>query len=145
MLRITSRHNPRLQEAERLFASARDRRKAGKCVLEGEHVIAAFAQRHGAPESLIVSEDALARPGTAALTAQFAERTLVVPEPLLAELAALPAGVGLIAVVPAPAPKPSAPADFCLLIDDVQDPGNVGSMLRTAAAAGVRQVLLSRQ
>jgi TrmH family RNA methyltransferase len=57
----------------------------------------------------------------------------------------LPAGVGVIAVVPAPSPKPAAPADFCLLIDDVQDPGNVGSMLRTAAAAGVRQVLLSKQ
>ena len=145
MLHISSRHNPRLQEAARLFASARDRRKAGKCVLEGEHVIAAFAQRHGAPESLIVSEDALARPCTAALIAQFAERTLVVPEALLAELAVLPAGVGVIAVVTAPAPQPSAPADFCLLIDDVQDPGNVGSMLRTAAAAGVRQVLLSKQ
>lgn len=145
MLRITSRHNPRLQEAGRLFASARDRRKAGKCVLEGEHVIAAFAQRHGAPESLIVAESALDRPGTATLAAQFSERTLIVPETLLAELAVLPAGVGMIAVVAAPAPQPCAPADFCLLIDDVQDPGNVGSMLRTAAAAGVRQVLLSKQ
>ena len=35
-------------------------------------------------------------------------------------------------------------ADFCLLLDDVQDPGNVGSMLRSAAAAGVGQVLLSK-
>jgi RNA methyltransferase, TrmH family len=145
MLRITSRHNPRLQEASRLIASARDRRKAGKCVLEGEHLIEAFAQRHGAPETLIVSEDALGRPGTASLAERFRERTLVVPATLLAELAALPAGVGLIAVVPAQAPAPAAPADFCLLIDDVQDPGNVGSMLRTAAAAGVRQVLMSRQ
>lgn len=144
MLRITSRHNPRLQEASRLIASARDRRKAGKCVLEGEHLIEAFAQRHGAPETLIVADDALTRPGTSALAERFAERTLIVPSALLAELAALPAGVGTIAVVPALTPAPSAPADFCLLIDDVQDPGNVGSMLRTAAAAGVRQVLMSK-
>ncbi len=56
----------------------------------------------------------------------------------------MPAGVGIIAVVPALTPAPAAPADFCLLIDDVQDPGNVGSMLRTAAAAGVRQVMMSK-
>ena len=37
------------------------------------------------------------------------------------------------------------PADFCLLLDDVQDPGNVGSMLRSAAAAGVARVLLSKR
>ena len=145
MLRITSRQNPRLQEASGLISSARDRRKAGKCVLEGEHLIDAFAQRHGAPETLIVSEDALSRPGAAALARRFPERTLIVPATLLAELAALPAGVGMIAVVPALRPAPSAPADFCLLIDDVQDPGNVGSMLRTAAAAGVRQALLSKE
>ena len=36
-------------------------------------------------------------------------------------------------------------ADFCLLVDDVQDPGNLGSMLRSAAAAGVVQVLLSKR
>ncbi len=113
-------------------------------MLEGEHLVEAFAQRYGSPETLIVSEDALLRFGTAALAERFKERTLVVSAALLAELAALPAGVGMIAVVPALMPVRSAPAEFCLLVDDVQDPGNVGSMLRTAAAAGVRQVLLSK-
>ena len=40
MQRVTSRQNPRLREAIGLIASARDRRKAGKCVLEGEHLVA---------------------------------------------------------------------------------------------------------
>ena len=40
--------------------------------------------------------------------------------------------------------SPAPDSDFCLLLDDVQDPGNVGSMLRSAAAAGVAQVLLSK-
>ena len=53
-------------------------------------------------------------------------------------------GVGMLAVVPAVPAHSAAPADFCLLLDDIQDPGNVGSMLRSAAAAGVAQVLLSR-
>ena len=145
MQRVTSRNNPRLREAARLIASSRDRRKAGKCVLEGEHLVAVYAARRGAPEFLIVTEEAVARPGVRALADVHSGRTLVVPAGLFAELAALPAGVGLLAVVATPAAVPAAPGAFCLLVDDVQDPGNVGSMLRTAAAAGVAQVLLSKR
>jgi TrmH family RNA methyltransferase len=92
---------------------------------------------------LVVAEDCLARPGVAALAARFPRETLVVPAPLFAELATLPAGVGILAAIAAPVPAPAAAADFCQLLDDVQDPGNVGPMLRSAAAAGVAQVLLS--
>jgi len=143
--RVTSRHNPRLREAVRLVASARDRRKAGKCVLEGEHLVQVYSARRGAPETLIIADDALARPAVRALADRHGDRTLVVPPALFAELATLPVGIGMLAVVAAPRPPDCAPADFCLLLDEVQDPGNVGSMLRSAAAAGVVQVLLSKR
>lgn len=145
MQRVTSRNNPRLREAARLIASSRDRRKAGKCVLEGEHLVDVYSARRGAPECLIVTEEALARPGVRALADAHSGRTLVVPAGLFAELATLPAGVGVLAVVATPATAPAVPGDFCLLLDGVQDPGNVGSMLRTAAAAGIAQMLLSRR
>ena len=144
MLRVTSRNNPRLKEAARLVASSRDRRKAGKCILEGEHLVDAYAQRHGAPEVLVVSEPFLQRPGARALAERFDDRTLVVPEKVFDAIAVLPAGVGMLAVVSAPR-EPAGPDDaFCLLLEAVQDPGNVGSMLRSAAAAGVKLVCLSR-
>jgi TrmH family RNA methyltransferase len=141
---VTSRHNPRLSEAAALLASSRERRKSGKCVLEGLHVIATYAERHGAPETLIVADAALARPEVRAFVDLHPRQTLIVPESLLAATASLPASVGLIAVVPTPQPASVGQADFNLLVDDVQDPGNIGSMLRSAAAAGVAQVLLSR-
>ncbi len=144
MQRVTSRQNPRLREAARLVGSARDRRKAGRCVLEGEHLVAVYQARHGSPETLIVTDEALAHEPVRAIAARDPARTLVVPAALFAELATLPAGVGMLAVVPTPRPQAIVPADFCLLLDDVQDPGNVGSMLRSAAAAGVTQVLLSK-
>lgn len=144
MLRISSRNNPRLKEAARLVASARDRRKAGRCVLEGEHLVAVYAQRRGAPETLLVAEPCLERAGVRALAERFDDRTLIVPEKLFDELSVLPAGVGVLAVVPAPRPQLATAGRFCLLLDGVQDPGNVGSMLRTAAAAGVSDVYLSR-
>jgi len=112
-------------------------------VLEGEHLVAVHAARGGVPETLIVTDEALARPAVRALAERYAERTLVVPATLFGELATLPAGVGMLAVVATPKPPAAAPGDFCLLLDEVQDPGNVGSILRSAAAAGVAQVLLS--
>lgn len=144
MPRITSRDNPRLKTAVRLIASSRERRKVGRCVLEGEHLIAAYIARHGAPETLIVCEPALARPEVKALLAQVpSPATLVIAGNHWAELAQLPAALDALAVVTAPAPTFRRAAEFCLLLEAVQDPGNVGSILRSAAAAGVTQVFLS--
>src|SRR4029453_11389543 len=94
--------------------------------------------------SLIVTDEAVARAAVRALVDRHSDRALVVPEPLFDEIATLPAGVGGLPVIDPPAPPPPSRADFCLLVDDVQDPGNVGSMLRTAAAAGAAHVLLSK-
>lgn len=113
-------------------------------MLEGEHTIAAFVARRGVPETLIVDETWLDRSGVRALAQAGGERTLAIPATLFAELATLPEGIGIVAVVPAPRPAPATPSDFCVLLDDVQDPGNVGSVLRSAAAAGVTQAWLSK-
>ena len=106
--------------------------------------MAVYAERIGAPRSLIVTDEALARPAVRALVEQFSDSAVVVTESLFDEIATLPPGVGVLAVIETPASRPPALADFCLLIEDVQDPGNVGSMLRTAAAAGAAHVLISK-
>jgi len=145
MQRVSSRQNPRLLEAMRLIASSRDRRKAGKCVLEGEHLISVYLDRMAAPEYLLVVNERLADPRILALMARMPARDVIaVSSALFAEVATLPAAVGVLAVVPTPRPEVPSPARFHLLLDDLQDPGNVGTILRTAAAAGVEQVLLSK-
>lgn len=145
MQRITSRQNPRLAEARRLAQSSRERRKAGRCILEGEHLVAVYCDRVGPPELLIVVDDAVDDPRIAALAARVpATASLAVPAALFAEIAALPVDIGVLAVVATPRPALPSPGRFCVLLDDVQDPGNVGTILRTAAAAGVDQVLLSK-
>ncbi|MEP7064129.1 MAG: RNA methyltransferase [Betaproteobacteria bacterium] len=145
MTRVTSPDNPRLKEAARLIASSRDRRKSGRCVLEGAHAIDAYCRRIGHPETLLVADDAEADPAIAALMARVPpSRTLTVTRAMLGELATLPADIGAIAVIDTPVAAPAPAGDFCLLLEDVQDPGNVGSMLRSAAAAGVGQAYLSR-
>lgn len=114
-------------------------------MLEGEHLISVYCDRIGAPEALVVRDASLDDQRLRALIARVpASRILIVPTAMFAEMASLPAQVGAIAVVPTPAPEPAPPGDFCLLLEDVQDPGNVGSILRSAAAAGVRQAWLSQ-
>jgi len=144
-LRIESRHNERLREVARLIASSRERRKSGRCVLEGAHLIGVYQERIGAPETLVVVDDRADQPDIARLIAHAAPaRALVVPRRLFSEIATSPADVGVLAVVRTPRAEAPDAGDFCLLLEDVQDPGNVGSIIRTAAAAGVEQVLLSR-
>lgn len=143
MPRVTSRDNPRLKAVARLIASSRERRKTGRCVLEGEHLIAVYCARYGAPETLVVCESALERREVRAMLQQVEPRAaLVVDDERWPDLA-LPQAVEALAVVPAPTPVFNATGEFCLLLEDVQDPGNVGSILRSAAAAGVTQVFLS--
>lgn len=144
MRRIESRHNERLREVGRLIASSRDRRKSGRCVLEGPHLVDVYVDRVGPPETLVVLDDARGRADVEALLQRVpANRTFVVTRARFAELATSPADVAVLAVVTTPKFATSTTARFCLLIDDLQDPGNVGSIIRTAAAAGIEQVLLS--
>ena len=146
MKRVVSRQNERLREVERLIASSRERRKSGRCVLEGAHLIDVYRQRIGAPETLVVVDDVVERPEIAQLIAGTPPaRTLVVSRSLFSQIATLPPDTGALAVVEAPrTPADVVPGRFCVLLDGVQDPGNVGSIIRTAAAAGVDQVVLSR-
>ena len=145
MRRVTSRQNEHLREAARLIASSRDRRKSGRCVLEGAHLIDVYCRQVGAPETLIVVEDLVDDAGIARLIERVpSSRTLAVPRSVFSEIATLPPEIGALAVVPAPRSTASTSGNFCLMLEDVQDPGNVGSMIRTAAAAGADQVVLSR-
>ncbi|HWD36425.1 MAG TPA: RNA methyltransferase, partial [Casimicrobiaceae bacterium] len=144
-MRVESANNERLRDVARLASSSHERRKSGRCVLEGVHLIEIYCERVGPPQTLVVLDEALARRDIINLMARVpASRTLVVRRALFSELASLPADVSALAVVPAPVTRASEPGRFCLVLEDVQDPGNVGTMIRTAAAAGVDQVLLSR-
>lgn len=144
-MRVESPNNERLRDVARLASSSHERRKSGRCVLEGVHLIEIYCERVGPPQTLVVLDEALARRDITDLMARVpASRTFVVRRALFSELASLPADVSALAVVPGSVTRVSEPGRFCLLLEDVQDPGNVGTMIRTAAAAGVDQVLLSR-
>ena len=140
--RIDSRDNPLVRRLRRLVASARDCRKEGSTVLEGLHLVAAYEAAQGPVEALVVCES---RAGTGEIAAYLAGRSAVcLPDGLFRSLGTLDNPSGVLALAPIPESPTALPtAVDCVLLDGVQDPGNVGTLIRTAAAAGVGHVLLS--
>jgi TrmH family RNA methyltransferase len=144
--RISSRENALFKRVARLASSARERREQGATLLDGPHLVQAYRAAGGVAEAVIASDAAYARPEVRALFDETpANARALVSERLFGEIAQVVEPVGILAVIRTPAPPaPPTRAETCLLLDGVQDPGNLGSMLRTAVGAGVKHVFFSK-
>lgn len=146
MKKIGSSDNPDYKALKKLCQSGRERRKTGRIVLDGLHLIESYAKSFSSPVILVVSEIGFLRPEIADFIRKNAENNTLwlLSDSLYSELATVetPSGVMAIAERPLSSQSPRSDTD-ALLLDGVQDPGNLGAILRTAAAAGFSQVLLS--
>ena len=143
--RISSASNARFRALLKLHQSSRERRKAGRSLLDGVHLVSAYLDHVGAPAELVVSESGAGNSEIGALLVRAHAEPLILSDSLFRELSSVATPTGLLAVVdtPQPAREPEAPGT-CVLLEDIQDPGNLGSILRSAAAAGVSEIYLSR-
>lgn len=146
MKHITSRDNPYFKELKKLATSARQRGKAGQALLDGVHLLDAYLTTGKFPLQLIVTQTALQDADVAALLRKLPEVPITqFDDNLFAEISELKTPTGILALIEQPQPESStAHSRFCLLLEDIQDPGNLGSMLRSAAAAGCDSVFLSK-
>lgn len=147
MKSITSRDNPLYKELKLLSSSSQARRKAGRTLLDGIHLCEAYLQYRGMPPLCVVRETALAYPEVAALIMQCEAgkaQCILLPDALYNALSPVENGVGLLFIIDTPElTLPQALAQSAVLLDNLQDPGNLGSILRSAAAAGITQVFCS--
>lgn len=140
--RISSRDNSTFRELAELAHSARERRRLGRSVLEGVHLCEAWLQRHGPPRAAVATAAGLAHPEVTPLLARYGVAPLELADELFASVSTLQHGIGLAFVVDTP--RPGLPASIehdAIYLDRIQDPGNVGTLLRSGAAAGIGTVL----
>ncbi|HQR51293.1 MAG TPA: RNA methyltransferase [Methylophilaceae bacterium] len=144
MKSIISRDNPTYKQLKKLAESARERRKTGHALLDGAHLVAACLAAGRLPEMLVVAESAAGNAEISGLLANTAgAQKIRLSDALFAEISPVETPTGLLAVVEIPHFPMLTRPEFGLLLEDVQDPGNLGSILRSAAAAGVQAAWLS--
>ncbi|MFZ9314224.1 MAG: TrmH family RNA methyltransferase [Burkholderiaceae bacterium] len=155
---ISSRENPQIKALRRLILEPRVRRAEGRCWVEGPRMVSAalgrFDDSAWVPELLCV---AVGADGTVSalhqtmLEASLAQgaRICAVEPTVFRSVSDVQAdqGIGLVmsrgAVPAATGRRIETPRGDVVVLDGLQDPGNVGTLIRTAAAAGIAQVLLT--
>jgi len=141
---ITSRDNEQYKAIKRLVSKASERKERGVCVLDGAHLLAASLDSGLRPEEIYVTRAGIEREEVSRLVARSKVQPVVLPDNLYDALSTVESPTGVMAVVRTPgSAEVRADADLVLLLEDIQDPGNVGTLLRSAAAVGAGHVLLS--
>jgi len=140
----TSRDNPIFKRLKKLAESARARREARMTLLDGDHLLAAYMDAGGQPHTLAraVSFDAGQFEPWAARCPHV--KVIVLPDALFAELSPVATPTGVLAEAAWLTPPAIDTTPLVIVLEDIQDPGNLGSMLRTGAAAGATLAVLSR-
>lgn len=144
---ISSHSNPFYKGLLKLTSSARQRRKVQQTLLEGAHLLQAYhAYANQRPQHLLVTEAAMQNREVAELLDKFPDVPLSqLDDSLFTELSELKTPSCILALIDLPRiPIALVQSSFCLLLEDIQDPGNLGSILRSAAAAGCDAVFLSK-
>lgn len=133
--RITSRKNPLLQQVKRLLSSRKEREAAGLFVADGTKLLQEAARWWEGLETAILSD------GVAVELPEHVQ-VIRVPEDVMESISPMRSPQGALFVCRLPEHKAFTPAPGMLLLDGIQDPGNLGTILRTADALGVPVVLL---
>jgi len=140
-MELSSRDNPRVRRWRELVRDGRKRRQEKRALIEGEHLVAAFLDSGGKVEELILGKSAA--PAFGALVKRCARAPVLLADSVFKAIADTGAPAGIAAEIALPASVPDLKnAPSCVFLEGIQDPGNVGTILRSAAAFGIRHAVL---
>lgn len=133
--RITSRKNPLIQQVKRLFASKRERETAGLFAADGTKLLEEAIRYYPGLDTVILSDGV-----NAVLPEQV--RRIRVSEDVMQSISPMSTPQGAVFLCRLPQQSPFRPEPGMLLLDGIQDPGNLGTILRTADAMDIPVALL---
>jgi len=147
IITVSSRENPHIKSAVLLRASAAQRRALGKFFLEGFRLCADALASGYTPEALYLTPAARKKYPTAPLE-QAAEQVFEITESVAQKLGDTQTPQGVFAICATKPPSlargvPEGRGEFYIALEDLQDPGNLGAVARTAEALGFSGLLLS--
>ncbi len=137
---VISRHNDLFKDLRRLLSEPTAYRKLGRVWLEGDHLCRALLERGHVPVRAIVTDSGWADPTLNSL-ARSAPEVVCIPDALMRELSGLESPQPIGFLIDASADVAPRVGVDTVVLDRLQDPGNVGSILRSASAMGCRQVV----
>lgn len=142
---ITSPDNPTVKQARALL-ELKGRREQGRCLVEGVRLIEEAMRAGTSPALVFFLDQARGNARSAQLLEQAGQQAVEIIElspKVFATLTDTVTSQGMIAVISTPR-VPAPPAlSFILLLDQLRDPGNLGTILRSAEAAGVEKAVLT--
>lgn len=143
MKHIQSRDNPQFKQLRKLATSARERREEKATLIDGIHLYRSCLDSGFVPRLTLVAERAVHQEEIVGLLAGQAGDALMLSDALFDELSPADTPTGLLAVIDIPEAPVARVAGDCLVLDAVQDSGNLGTLLRAAWATGVTDVVLT--
>jgi len=135
-VKLTSKDNPKVRHWAKLASDGRYRKSEGRALIEGPHLIQAALQAGIQPHAFLVSEKT--RPEMATL----ASKPVLMSDRVFASIVDAETPQGIAAEISIPAAK--ATSGDAVFLEGVQDPGNVGAIIRSAAAFGIGEVVLDQ-
>ena len=136
--RITSRRNPLLAHTKKLLTSRSYREKTGEFAADGVKLLAEAARWYPGLTT-VIAEDGIE-------LCKLPEQTRVVrvPKDVMQSISLMDAPQGVIFLCRLPEAAPAALVPGTLLLDGIQDPGNLGTMVRTGEGAGISGIIMNR-
>lgn len=150
MKTIHSAQNEQLKQLNKVLNQSKTRRQLGLAALEGVHLLESFLQTGQVPLYIYIPENRFHHPEVQALINRLPENIqreycVLVGKGLLSKITTLNQAEDIISLIKLPTLNNKLPeSGDCVVLENVQDPGNIGTILRSAAAAGVKNIILGK-
>lgn len=142
---LDSKDNPKIKHLRGLIDQSSYRKKNRQTVLEGTHLSLAWLEKKRSITSIFTTEAAYSHPDLEKIVSLYEGNVFILSESLYKDLSTLGTSLACLAIVDLPTSREALNfAEDTLILDNIQDPGNVGTLLRSAAAAGIEQVVCTK-